>query len=185
MLVTGGSETLNLWTKQSERPLIVEFVVSLADRPKVRLPRFLRQRYVARVGEKINLTIPFTVTGAGGELHTAGATRCQQSNAALLVVPQGKPKPAVSWTKNGQALDTKRVNIRSTDRDSILFIRAAEREDSGVYEMCVKVEDFDDKASLTLQIVGRLPLPFDRPAVGGAATLTFCRSQSCRGLPPA
>lgn len=31
------------------------------DRPKVRLPRFLRQRYVARVGDKINLTIPFTV----------------------------------------------------------------------------------------------------------------------------
>lgn len=60
----------------------------------------------------------------------------------------------VSWTKNGQPLETKRVNIRITDRDSILFIRAAEREDSGVYEMCVKVEDFEDKASLTLQIVG-------------------------------
>lgn len=60
----------------------------------------------------------------------------------------------VSWTKNGQPLETKRVNIRTTDRDSILFIRAAEREDSGVYEMCVKVEDFEDKASLTLQIVG-------------------------------
>ncbi|XP_028262854.1 myosin binding protein Hb isoform X1 [Parambassis ranga] len=105
-------------------------VKEVADRPKVRLPRFLRQRYVAHVGDKINLTIPFT----------------------------GKPKPVVSWTKNGQPLDTKRVNIRSTDRDSILFIRAAERDDSGVYEMCVKVEDFDDKASLILQIV-ELPGP--------------------------
>jgi len=105
-------------------------VKEVADRPKVRLPRFLRQRYVANVGAKINLTIPFT----------------------------GKPKPAVSWTKNGQPLDTKRVNIRSSDRDSILFIRAAEREDSGVYEMCVKVEDFDDKAQLILQIV-ELPGP--------------------------
>ncbi|XP_068172533.1 myosin binding protein Hb isoform X2 [Antennarius striatus] len=105
-------------------------VKEVADRPKVRLPRFLRQRYVANVGAKINLTIPFT----------------------------GKPKPVVSWTKNGQPLDTKRVNIRSTERDSILFIRAAEREDSGVYEMCVKVEDFEDKASLTLQIV-ELPGP--------------------------
>uniref|UniRef100_A0A3Q1HCZ8 Myosin-binding protein H n=1 Tax=Acanthochromis polyacanthus TaxID=80966 RepID=A0A3Q1HCZ8_9TELE len=105
-------------------------VKEVADRPKVRLPRFLRQRYVAHVGDKINLTIPFT----------------------------GKPKPVVTWTKNGAALDTKRVNIRSTDRDSILFIRAAEREDSGVYEMCVKVEDFEDKASLTLQIV-ELPGP--------------------------
>ncbi|KAK7916437.1 hypothetical protein WMY93_012198 [Mugilogobius chulae] len=70
----------------------------------------------------------------------------------------GKPKPVVSWTKDGGALDTKRVNIRSTDRDSILFIRAAERDDSGVYEMSVKVEDFEDKASLTLQIV-ELPGP--------------------------
>ncbi|XP_049894826.1 myosin binding protein Hb isoform X9 [Epinephelus moara] len=105
-------------------------VKEVADRPKVRLPRFLRQRYVAQVGAKINLTIPFT----------------------------GKPKPVVSWLKDGQPLDTKKVNIRSTDRDSILFIRAAEREDSGVYEMCVKVDDFEDKASLTLQIV-ELPGP--------------------------
>ncbi|XP_061148145.1 myosin binding protein Hb isoform X2 [Syngnathus typhle] len=100
------------------------------DRPKVRLPRSLRQRYVANVGDKINLTIPFT----------------------------GKPKPVVSWTKNGQPLERGRVNIRSTDRDSIMFIRVAERDDSGVYEMSVKVEDFEDKATLTLQIV-ELPGP--------------------------
>ncbi|KAL3978646.1 hypothetical protein ACER0C_019708 [Sarotherodon galilaeus] len=105
-------------------------VKEVADRPKVRLPRFLKQRYVANVGDKINLTIPFT----------------------------GKPKPVVTWTKNGKPLDTKRVNIRSTERDSILFIRAAEREDSGVYEICVKVEDFEDKAQITLQIV-ELPGP--------------------------
>ncbi|XP_060899372.1 myosin binding protein Hb isoform X2 [Labrus mixtus] len=100
-------------------------VKEVADRPKVRMPRFLRQRYVANVGAKINLTIPFT----------------------------GKPKPVVSWTKDGQPLDTKRVNIRSTDRDSIVFIRAAERDDSGVFEMCVKVDDFEDKAQFILQIV--------------------------------
>ncbi|CAL8336305.1 unnamed protein product [Lota lota] len=100
-------------------------VKEVADRPKIRLPRFLRQRYVANVGDKINLTIPFN----------------------------GKPKPVVTWTKNGQPLDTKKVNVRSTERDSILFIRASEREDSGVYEMTVKVDDFEDKASLTLQIV--------------------------------
>uniref|UniRef100_A0A8C5HM05 Myosin-binding protein H n=1 Tax=Gouania willdenowi TaxID=441366 RepID=A0A8C5HM05_GOUWI len=105
-------------------------VKEVADRPKVRLPRFLRQRYVANVGDKINLTIPFT----------------------------GKPKPTVTWTKAGAPLDKKRVNIRSSDRDSILFIRSAERDDSGVYEMCVKVEDFEDKAPITLQIV-ELPGP--------------------------
>ncbi|KAJ4927550.1 hypothetical protein JOQ06_015276 [Pogonophryne albipinna] len=105
-------------------------VKEVADRPKIRLPRYLRQRYVAQVGEKINLTIPFS----------------------------GKPKPVVSWTKDGLPLDTKRVMIRSTERDSILFIRVSERDDSGVYEMCVKVDDFEDKAQLILQIV-ELPGP--------------------------
>ncbi|XP_059925693.1 myosin-binding protein H-like isoform X2 [Gadus macrocephalus] len=37
-------------------------VKEVANRPKVRLPRFLRQRYVANVGAKINLTVPFTVS---------------------------------------------------------------------------------------------------------------------------
>ncbi|XP_024148864.1 myosin binding protein Ha isoform X2 [Oryzias melastigma] len=102
----------------------------VVDRPKIRLPRILRSRYVKKVGEQINLVIPFI----------------------------GKPKPVVSWLKDGQPLDTKRVNIRNSDRDSILFIRGAQREDSGVYEMSVKVDSFEDKAPITLQIVD-LPGP--------------------------
>ncbi|XP_067117140.1 myosin binding protein Hb isoform X3 [Osmerus mordax] len=105
-------------------------VKEVGERPHIRLPRFLRQRYVANVGDKVNLTIPFS----------------------------GKPKPLVTWTKDGQPLDTKKVNVRSTERDSILFIRTAEREDSGHYEMSVKVESFEDKATLILQIV-ELPGP--------------------------
>ncbi|KAG7249857.1 hypothetical protein CRUP_014613, partial [Coryphaenoides rupestris] len=70
----------------------------------------------------------------------------------------GKPKPVVTWNKNGEPADTTRVMIRSTGHDSILFIRVSEREDSGVYEMCVKVDGFEDKASLILQIV-ELPGP--------------------------
>lgn len=51
-------------------------------------------------------------------------------------------------------MDPKRVNIRNSDKDSILFIRGAQREDSGVYEMAVKVDSFEDKATITFQIVG-------------------------------
>ncbi|KAI5619562.1 myosin binding protein Hb [Silurus asotus] len=105
-------------------------VREVVDRPKIRLPRFLKQRYVLKVGEKVNILVPFS----------------------------GKPQPAVSWTKDGQPIDTKRVNIRNSERDSIFFIRAAERADSGVYEMCVKVDSFEDKAQLTLQII-ELPGP--------------------------
>ncbi|XP_018523726.1 myosin binding protein Ha isoform X6 [Lates calcarifer] len=102
----------------------------IVDRPKIRMPRILRSRYIRQVGEQINLVIPFL----------------------------GKPKPVVSWLKDGQPVDTKRVNIRNSDKDSIIFIRTAQREDSGVYEMAVKVDSFEDKALLTLQIV-ELPGP--------------------------
>ncbi|XP_068180979.1 myosin binding protein Ha isoform X2 [Antennarius striatus] len=102
----------------------------VVDRPRIRMPRALRSRCVKQVGEQINLVVPFL----------------------------GKPAPVVSWLKDGQPLDTKRVNIRNSDKDSILFIRTGQREDSGVYEMTVKVDSFEDKASLTLQIV-ELPGP--------------------------
>lgn len=64
----------------------------------------------------------------------------------------------VSWLKDGQPLDTKRVNVRNSTKDSILFIRTAQREDSGVYEMSVKVDSFEDKATLTIQVVGESPM---------------------------
>ncbi|XP_062282961.1 myosin binding protein Ha [Scomber scombrus] len=102
----------------------------VVERPKVRMPRALRTRHIKKVGEQINLVIPFL----------------------------GKPKPVVSWLKDGEPLDRKRVNVRNSDKDSILFIRAAQREDSGVYEMAIKVDSFEDRATLTIQIV-ELPGP--------------------------
>ncbi|KAM6977104.1 myosin binding protein Ha [Aplochiton taeniatus] len=114
---------------RSEASALVEPVPirEVVERPKIRLPRFLRTRHIKQVGEQINLVIPFC----------------------------GKPKPVVTWTKNGEPLDTKRVNVRNSDKDSILFIRTAERDDSGAFEVSVKVDSFEDKASLTLQIVER------------------------------
>ncbi|XP_044207570.1 myosin binding protein Ha isoform X1 [Thunnus albacares] len=117
---------------RSEPGTLVEPVPirEIVDRPKIRMPRTLRSRYIKKVGEQINLVIPFL----------------------------GKPKPIVSWSKDGQPLDPKRVNIRNSTKDSILFIRGAQREDSGVYEMVVKVDSFEDRTTLTLQIV-ELPGP--------------------------
>lgn len=105
-------------------------VREVGERPKVRLPRALRARVVRKVGAQINLVIPFC----------------------------GKPKPLVSWTKDGEPLDTKRVGIRNSNKDSIFFIRTSEREDSGVYEISVKVDSFVDTANITIQIVD-LPGP--------------------------
>ncbi|XP_054623563.1 myosin binding protein Cb isoform X2 [Dunckerocampus dactyliophorus] len=97
----------------------------IMEHPKIRLPRELRTKYIRRVGEKINLTIPF----------------------------QGKPRPAATWYKDGQPTDPKTVNVRNSNVDSILFIRSAEREHSGTYELLLKIENMEDRASFQLRVV--------------------------------
>ncbi|XP_066528759.1 myosin binding protein Ha isoform X2 [Hoplias malabaricus] len=105
-------------------------IQEVVDRPKIRLPRSLRARYIKKVGDQINLVIPFI----------------------------GKPNPVITWTKNGKPLDVKKVNVRNSAKDSILFIRKAETEDSGTYQMSVKVDSLEDKADIEIQIV-ELPGP--------------------------
>ncbi|XP_056285545.1 myosin binding protein Cb isoform X4 [Pseudoliparis swirei] len=99
----------------------------IMEYPKIRIPRELRTKYVRKVGEKINLTIPF----------------------------QGKPRPVATWFKDGEPIDPKMVNVRSTNVDTILFIREAEREHSGTYELVLKIENMEDRASLVIRIVDK------------------------------
>ncbi|KAG8525127.1 Myosin-binding protein H [Galemys pyrenaicus] len=96
-----------------------------AEAPKIRVPRHLRQTYIRQVGEAVNLQIPF----------------------------QGNPTPQASWTHNGQALDSQRVNVRTGDRDSILFIRSAQRADSGCYELTVRLEGLEAKAAINILVI--------------------------------
>lgn len=121
------------------------------------MPRALRARLVKQVGEQINLVIPFLVS-LPSCISVILKVVWADNDAWPSPTDQGKPKPVVCWLKDGQPLDTKRVNIRNSDKDSILFIRASQREDSGVYEISVKVDSFEDKATITLQIVGEQPL---------------------------
>ncbi|XP_042254226.1 myosin binding protein Cb isoform X1 [Thunnus maccoyii] len=97
----------------------------IVEYPKIRLPRDLRTRYTKKVGEKINLTIPF----------------------------QGKPRPVATWYKDGQPIDPKLVHVRNSNVDSILFIRSAERAHSGKYELVVQIENMEDRATIEIRIV--------------------------------
>ncbi|XP_004685322.1 PREDICTED: myosin-binding protein H [Condylura cristata] len=98
---------------------------AIIEAPKIRVPRHLRETYIRQVGETVNLQIPF----------------------------QGNPKPQASWTHNGQALDSQRVNVRTGDRDSILFIRSAQRADSGCYELTVRLEGLEAKAAINILVI--------------------------------
>lgn len=71
--------------------------------------------------------------------------------------PQGKPRPQVTWTKEGQPLAGEEVSIRNSPTDTILFIRAARRAHSGTYQVTLRIEGMEDKATLVLQIVGAWP----------------------------
>ncbi|XP_073175869.1 myosin-binding protein H isoform X1 [Lepidochelys kempii] len=97
----------------------------ILEHPKIRVPRHLRQTYIRPVGEAVNLLIPF----------------------------QGQPRPQVSWSKDGQPLDPKRVTVRNGDRDTIFFIRKAERSDSGQYQLSVKIDRLEDKATIDIRVI--------------------------------
>ncbi|XP_040200247.1 myosin-binding protein C, slow-type isoform X16 [Rana temporaria] len=120
------------------QPILVKEVIVP---PKIRLPRHLKQTYIRKVGEAVNLVIPF----------------------------QGKPRPKVSWKKNGSHVDKTQISIRNSECDTILFIRKAERSHSGKYDLKVKVENLQDKASIFIQIVEKPgpPLSVDIEEVWG------------------
>ncbi|XP_040265140.1 myosin-binding protein C, cardiac-type isoform X1 [Bufo bufo] len=103
----------------------------IMQRPKIWLPRFLRQKLVKKVGETVNIVIPF----------------------------QGKPRPVVTWLKDGQPIDPKQIGIRNSEADTILFIRSAERHHSGEYQVKIQIENCEDTATIHIQIVDKPSAP--------------------------
>lgn len=67
---------------------------------------------------------------------------------------QGKPRPKVTWSKDGEPLDPSFASVRNSDFDTILFIRRTERKHSGQYDLNVQIENVEDRAKVMLQIVG-------------------------------
>lgn len=88
---------------------------------------------------------------------------CTHPDCSFL---QGNPKPQASWTHNGHALDSQRVSVRSGDQDSILFIRSAQRADSGCYELTVRLEGLEAKATIHILVIGKESCPAGARAPG-------------------
>ncbi|XP_078188828.1 myosin-binding protein H-like isoform X2 [Callithrix jacchus] len=169
-----GSPTLQLL------PLIEEH-------PKIWLPRALRQTYIRKVGDTVNLLIPFQILrlllkgggpqegpptsnsrnvqlqvkppcepGVDGTPTAAGKVKKPLGAVqSVTLVPQGKPKPQATWTHNGCALDTSRVSVRNGERDSILFIREAQRADSGRYQLRVQLGGLEATATIDILVIER------------------------------
>ncbi|XP_021114072.1 myosin-binding protein C, slow-type isoform X1 [Heterocephalus glaber] len=110
--------------KYYSQPILVKEII---EPPKIRIPRHLKQTYIRRVGEAVNLVIPF----------------------------QGKPRPELTWKKDGNEIDKSQINIRNSETDTIIFIRKAERSHSGKYDLQVKVDKYVETASIDIQIVDR------------------------------
>ena len=68
---------------------------------------------------------------------------------------QGKPRPIVTWFKDGAVLEDNTVGTRTSDKDTILFIRSAERGHSGKYTLSVQIENMSDSADIHIQVVGQ------------------------------
>lgn len=68
---------------------------------------------------------------------------------------QGKPRPKVTWTKDGEPLGPELASVRNSDSDTIFFIRKTERKHSGRYDLQVQIENIEDTASIILQVVGK------------------------------
>uniref|UniRef100_A0A8C5N2A6 Myosin binding protein C, cardiac n=1 Tax=Gouania willdenowi TaxID=441366 RepID=A0A8C5N2A6_GOUWI len=102
-------------------------------RPKIWLPRNLRQTLIKKVGDTVNVVIPF----------------------------QGKPRPKVTWSKDGEVLSPQFASTRNSEVDTILFIRKTERKHSGKYDLQVQIENVEAMAAITLQIVDLPGSPLD------------------------
>lgn len=72
-----------------------------------------------------------------------------------VCVLQGKPRPVATWFKDGQPVDPKMINVRNSNVDTILFIRSAEREHSGKYELLLQIENMEDRATIEIRVVGK------------------------------
>ncbi|MEQ2175792.1 hypothetical protein GOODEAATRI_021361, partial [Goodea atripinnis] len=99
-------------------------------------------------GDQTSLTIEVTEREDTGNYKIVLQNEAGEATASVKIKvvgndwvvsnKEGKPRPKVTWVKDGNPVEPSHVSIRNTDCDSIIFIRKAERSHSGKYEMTVQ-----------------------------------------------
>uniref|UniRef100_G1LDH1 Myosin-binding protein H-like n=1 Tax=Ailuropoda melanoleuca TaxID=9646 RepID=G1LDH1_AILME len=138
-------------SQQESGSPIPQLLSPIEEHPKIWLPRTLRQTYICKVGDTVNLQIPF----------------------------QGKPKPRATWKHDGCALDASRVSVWNGEQDSILFIEA-QRADSGRYQLSVQLGELEATATIDILVIERPGPPQSIKLVdvwGSSATLEWTPPQ--------
>ncbi|XP_025728140.1 myosin-binding protein H-like [Callorhinus ursinus] len=145
---------------QQESGCPIPQLLSLTDEhPKIWLPQTLRQTYIQKVGDTVNVLIPF----------------------------QGKPKPRATWTHDGCVLDASRVSVRNGEQDSILFFfflnfglhplqPRSPTCDSGRYQLSVQLGELETTATTDILVIERPGPPQTIKLVdvwGSSATLEW------------
>ncbi|CAJ0942177.1 unnamed protein product [Ranitomeya imitator] len=86
-------------------------------------------------------------------VNIAGKSEPATLGQPVTIREIGKPRPIVTWTKDGEPLDPKKVSVRTSESDTIIFIRSSERSHSGKYDLSVKIENMVDCATVNIRIV--------------------------------
>ncbi len=87
-----------------------------------------------------------------------------------------------TWYKDGKPIDPKMVNVRNSNVDSILFIRSAERDHSGKYELVLQIENMEDRASIDIRIIGKVVRSLQLGTSISACAAMLLRYRSCLHL---
>ena len=117
-------------------------------------------------------------------MWTSAPTKASTTANINVLTPQGRPKPQLTWTKDGKELED-HVAIRNSLDSSVLFIRQAERWDSGCYDLQLRVGDDVVISKIEVAVIGTdkpklcLKLYFNTFTCKSALCQTFCPRGKC------
>ena len=87
--------------------------------------------------------------------YLEGLKFCRGDTVHMRIMFTGRPTPTATWTVGDKTLkSSKRMEIKTTSRHSILMINDAERTDDGVYRLTVENKLGSDYVDIPVTVIG-------------------------------